>query len=91
VKGKLAAPVGGGVFPEAHYNSGSRVIAGVRYTAKPTLSEVLFYYRRAAVTRRERFGSPPNGTFCARPYYASRVTEQVQTPGPQQPILAAGN
>jgi DNA invertase Pin-like site-specific DNA recombinase len=28
VKGKLAALVGGGVFPEAHYNSGSYVVAG---------------------------------------------------------------
>jgi site-specific DNA recombinase len=31
VKGKLAALVGGGVFPEARYNSGSYVVAGVRY------------------------------------------------------------
>ena len=28
VKGKLAALVGGGVFPEARYNSGSYVVAG---------------------------------------------------------------
>jgi site-specific DNA recombinase len=28
VKGKLAALVGGGVFPEAHHNSGSYVVAG---------------------------------------------------------------
>ena len=28
VKGKLAALVGGHMFPQAHYNSGSRVVAG---------------------------------------------------------------
>ena len=48
VKGKLAALVGGGVFPEARYNNGSYVVAGVRYIAKPTISETLFSYRRAA-------------------------------------------
>ncbi len=35
VKGKLAALVGGGVFPEAHYNSGSYVVAGERYLRSP--------------------------------------------------------
>jgi hypothetical protein len=35
VKGKLAALVGGGVFPEAHYNSGSRLVAGGRFTRFP--------------------------------------------------------
>jgi site-specific DNA recombinase len=28
VKGKLAALVGGGIFPDARYNSGSRLVAG---------------------------------------------------------------
>ena len=35
VKGKLAALVGGGVFPEARYNSGSHVVAGERYQPTP--------------------------------------------------------
>jgi hypothetical protein len=35
VKGKLAALVGGGVFPEARYNSGSYVVAGGRFTRFP--------------------------------------------------------
>ncbi|WP_315757280.1 MULTISPECIES: hypothetical protein [unclassified Bradyrhizobium] len=48
VKGKLAALLGGDVFPEARYNSGSRVVAGVRYIARPTISEALFSCRRAA-------------------------------------------
>jgi hypothetical protein len=47
VKGKLAALVGGKVFPEAHYNR-SLLVAGDRYTAKPTIMEPLFSYRRAA-------------------------------------------
>ena len=38
VKGKLAALVGGGVFPEARYNSGSYVVAGERY--QPTQPKV---------------------------------------------------
>jgi hypothetical protein len=48
VKRKLAALVGGGVFPEARYNSGSYVVAGERYIAKPTISEAMFSYRRSA-------------------------------------------
>jgi site-specific DNA recombinase len=28
VKGRLAAPIGGGVFPQAYRNSGSYVVAG---------------------------------------------------------------
>ncbi len=35
VKGKLAALVGGGAFPEARYSSGSRVVAGERYRLSP--------------------------------------------------------
>jgi site-specific DNA recombinase len=48
VKGKLAALIGGDVLPQAHHNSGSDVVAGVRYIAKPTISEALFCYWRAA-------------------------------------------
>jgi hypothetical protein len=44
----LAALAGGGVFPEARYNSGSHVVAGVRYIAKLTTFEALFSCRRAA-------------------------------------------
>jgi site-specific DNA recombinase len=35
VKGKLAALVGGNVFPQAHYNSGSRVVAGEGRATRP--------------------------------------------------------
>ena len=35
VKGKLAALLGGTVFPEGRYNSGSRVVAGERYRLSP--------------------------------------------------------
>jgi DNA invertase Pin-like site-specific DNA recombinase len=35
VKGKLAALVGGGAFPEARYGSGSRVVAGERFHQSP--------------------------------------------------------
>ena len=35
VKGKLAALVGGGFFPEARYNSGSYVVAGDRLHQSP--------------------------------------------------------
>jgi len=48
VKGKLAALIGGDIFPQAHRNSGGYMIAGDRYIAKPTISEVLFSYWRAA-------------------------------------------
>ena len=36
VKGKLAALVRGGVFPGAHHHSGGHVVAGDRYSPKPT-------------------------------------------------------
>ncbi len=35
VKGKLAALLGKGVFPDGSYNSGSRVVAGERYRLSP--------------------------------------------------------
>jgi site-specific DNA recombinase len=38
VKGKLAALVGGELFPQAHYNSGSQVVAGERYGMNPRQS-----------------------------------------------------
>ena len=37
----------GGALLGPHYNSGSRMVAGVRYIAKPTTLEPLFSYRRA--------------------------------------------
>lgn len=36
VKGKLAALVGGGLFPESHRDSGGYMVAGDRYSPKPT-------------------------------------------------------
>lgn len=42
MKGKLAALVGGGVFPDARHNSGSYVVAGECYTRSPTQVEPLF-------------------------------------------------
>jgi hypothetical protein len=42
VKGKLAALVGGRVFPEAHYNSGSYVVAGGRFTRFPPPRKLQF-------------------------------------------------
>lgn len=35
VKERLAALVGGELFPQAHYNSGSRMVAGERYRFSP--------------------------------------------------------
>jgi len=58
VKEKLSALAGGDVFPQAVY-SGGRVVAEVRYIAKPTTNEPTFcYWRRAAW---------PNDTAAARP------------------------
>jgi hypothetical protein len=39
---------GGEALPEAHHNGGSRLVAVVRYIAKPTIAEALFSYRRVA-------------------------------------------
>lgn len=41
VKGKLSALVGGKVFPQA-IRSGGSLVAGVRYSAKPTIGDALF-------------------------------------------------
>jgi site-specific DNA recombinase len=45
VKGKLAALVGGELFPQAHHNSGSRVVAGDYYIATSTNDNALFHRR----------------------------------------------
>jgi hypothetical protein len=47
VNGRLAALIGAPAFPEGSL-SGVKLVAGVRYIAKPTISEALFSYRRAA-------------------------------------------
>jgi hypothetical protein len=49
VKGKLAALVGGELFPQARYNSGSYVVAGGAIHAFPPPPSELFI-----VIRRER-------------------------------------
>jgi hypothetical protein len=39
VKGKLAALIGGDIFPQAHRNSGGYMVAGDRYSPKPTFED----------------------------------------------------
>nr|WP_083992253.1 recombinase family protein [Bradyrhizobium embrapense] len=39
VKGKLAALIGGNAFPQAHRDSGLYMVAGDRYSAKPTFED----------------------------------------------------
>jgi len=48
IAGRLNALLGNGAYPNRVKGVWGEVVAGVRYIAKPTISEALFSYRRAA-------------------------------------------
>jgi site-specific DNA recombinase len=48
VKGKLAALLGGELFPQAHHNSGSRLVAGERYRLSPHRPNLRYFLQSCA-------------------------------------------